>query len=114
MNADAEKPSPPPVDFTDQGEEDWVEAEVSGPTSQETYNMVSDVAIGMNLRWRDNIFQLKFIVVTTLLFTLVGGLIFRVEGTLTGFVVGLLAGLFGSGIYLMIYRAMQHSRGKHD
>jgi len=26
----------------------------------------------------------------------------------------LVVGLFGSGIFLMIYRAVQHGKGKHD
>jgi len=91
-----------------------VEAEEAGPTTKETYNMVSDVATGVNLRWRDNIFQLKFIVVSTLLFTLVGGLLYQVEGAVVGFAVGVLAGLIGSGTYLGIYRAMRHYQGKHD
>lgn len=44
MNPDAAKPPPPAPDFTDRAEEGWVEAEEPGPTTKETYNMVTDVA----------------------------------------------------------------------
>ena len=35
-------------------------------------------------------------------------------GAVVGACVGLLAGLFGSGLFLMIYRAVRHVRGRHD
>jgi uncharacterized membrane protein YeiB len=35
-------------------------------------------------------------------------------GAVVGGFVGLFAGLFGSGIFLMVYRAVRHVRGKHD
>jgi hypothetical protein len=37
-----------------------------------------------------------------------------VMGALVGGFIGVLAGLFGSGIFLMIYRAVRHLRGKHE
>ena len=38
----------------------------------------------------------------------------RVTGAVFGGFIGLLVGLFGSGIFLMIYRAVNHALGKHD
>jgi hypothetical protein len=35
-------------------------------------------------------------------------------GALIGGFVGLLAGLLGSGLFLMVYRGVRHARGKHD
>jgi hypothetical protein len=35
-------------------------------------------------------------------------------GALLGGFIGLLVGLFGSGIVLMILRAVKHARGQHD
>jgi hypothetical protein len=32
----------------------------------------------------------------------------------TGGFIGLLVGLFGSGIFIMVFRAIGHARGKHD
>ncbi|MBT6155160.1 MAG: hypothetical protein HOL01_04940 [Planctomycetaceae bacterium] len=37
-----------------------------------------------------------------------------IPGLLAGGVGGMLVGVFGSGLYLMIYRAMKHVRKDHD
>jgi ABC-type microcin C transport system permease subunit YejE len=34
-------------------------------------------------------------------------------GALIGAFAGLIMGVFGSGIYLMVYRALQHLKGDH-
>jgi hypothetical protein len=33
---------------------------------------------------------------------------------IVGGFLGLIAGLLGSGVFLMIYRAVRHAKGKHD
>lgn len=38
----------------------------------------------------------------------------RVTGAVPGGFFGLLAGLFGFGIFLMILRAVRHAQGQHD
>ncbi len=85
-------------------------------SGKEVYNLVTDVAIGPNIRLRDNLVQAAVIVVCTLLGTGIGALLIedRIAGCLVGGFVGLLAGLLGSGLFLMIYRMVRHARGKHD
>jgi len=95
-------------------------------TGREAYNIVSDTVVGMNVRKSDNLFQLKVILVCVLM----GGPLGAIAGALLsdsnnrlvsalggglglGF-AGVVLGLFGSGIYLMIYRAVRHLKGKHD
>jgi membrane associated rhomboid family serine protease len=85
-------------------------------SSQEVYNLVTDVVAGPNLRLRDNFFQALAIFVFTLLGAAIGALAFpdsRGPAAIGGALVGLLAGLFLSGIFLMIFRFVQHARGKH-
>lgn len=86
-------------------------------TSKQTYNLVSDTAVGVNIRWQDNLFQAAAIFVCLLLGAGIGYLVTQrdvVTGALAGGFCGLLVGLFGSGIFLMIFRAVMHARGKHD
>lgn len=82
----------------------------------DTYNIISDTVTGMNIRMSDNIFQAVVIFIGTVLGVAIGALIarFAIEGFILGGMLGMIAGLFGSGIYLMIYRMVQHSRCKHD
>lgn len=107
--------------------DDPAEAVPSKPMSgRDTYNVVSDVLVGANLRKSDNLFQLKAILVCAI----IGGALGAIAGALLsdsgnrliaalaaglslGF-AGVVLGLFGSGIYLMIYRAVSHMKGKHD
>ncbi len=85
-------------------------------TTRQAYNLVSDTATGVNVRWRDNLFQAVAIFVCLVLgisigyFTTSDG----ATGALLGGFIGLLVGLFGSGLFLMIFRAVMHARGKHD
>ena len=95
-------------------------------TGREAYNIVSDTVVGMNVRKSDNLFQLKVILVCVLmgvpLGAIAGALLSdsnnRLVGALGGGLglgfAGVVLGLFGSGIYLMIYRAVRHLKGKHD
>jgi len=95
-------------------------------TARDAYNIVSDTVVGVNVRKSDNLFQLKAILVCLLVGVLVGAVAGallsdpddRLVGALAaglglGF-AGMVLGLFGSGIYLMVYRAVRHMKGKHD
>jgi hypothetical protein len=87
------------------------------PSGRETYNIVSDTAIGVNVRLWDNLFQLAAIVVCLLLGIGIGYAVSGQDpilGAVAGGFAGLLVGLFGSGIFLMIFRAVRHARGRHD
>jgi ABC-type microcin C transport system permease subunit YejE len=95
-------------------------------TGREAYNIVSDTVVGMNIRKSDNLFQLKVILVCVLigvpLGAVAGALLSDSDNRLIGAVggglglglAGAVLGLFGSGIYLMIHRAVRHVKGKHD
>jgi uncharacterized membrane protein YeaQ/YmgE (transglycosylase-associated protein family) len=85
-------------------------------TGRQAYNLMTDTAAGPNLRWRDNLFQAMVILMCLVIGAAVGPWMMadRLLGALVGGFVGLLAGLFGSGIVLMIYRAIRHARGRHD
>lgn len=87
------------------------------------YNIVSDTMVGVNVRKSDNIFQAIFVGISTLMFAVVGVVLFFVYNTdpdmpwyfvgIGGGLAGMVIGVFGSGIYLMIYRFMQHAKGNH-
>ena len=85
-------------------------------SARETYNVVTDLGAGANVRLRDNLFQLVAITVTAVLGVVIGMLVVDepVAGAITGGFVGLVAGLFGSGVFLMIYRFIRHATGHHD
>ena len=87
-------------------------------TGRQIYNLTTDVATGANIRWKDNLYQAIFILICLGLGVLIGFLVTinnpRVPGGLIGGFVGVLVGLFGSGIFLMIFRAIKHIHGKHD
>ena len=80
------------------------------------YNVVSDLVTGANVRWRDNLFQALAILACLLLGAAIGCFFVadRPLGVLAGAVGGLVFGLFGSGVFLMIYRGLRHLRGQHD
>jgi hypothetical protein len=98
----------------------------SSATGQGAYNIVSDTVTGLNIRKSDNLFQLKVILVCVLLGVPLGAIAgavlsdanYRWAGALGGgcglAFAGVVLGLFGSGLYLMIYRAIRHLQGKHD
>jgi hypothetical protein len=81
---------------------------------REAYNVVSDTITGVNIRRSDNCLQAIWIMAGLVLGAGVGAIFAFPEGMLVGGFVGLLTGLFTSGIYLMVYRAIRHARGKHD
>jgi hypothetical protein len=88
----------------------------AGMTDRQTYNVVTDTVMGPNVRLKDNVVQGIAILVCLLLGTGIGAAVVeeRVPGALVGGFLGLLAGLFGSGLFLMIYRFVMHVRGRHD
>jgi hypothetical protein len=87
-----------------------------GITGKEVYHVVSDTVAGPNVRLYDNLFQAAAILICLVLGTGIGYLVTSdgPTGAILGGIGGLLVGLFGSGIFLMIYRAIRHARGKHD
>lgn len=89
---------------------------------RDTYNIVSDTVVGVNVRKSDNVFQAKFIGITVLLLAAIGAASAALNadwnlpwwgGSLIGAFTGLIIGLFASGIFLMIYRAVKHVKGDH-
>jgi hypothetical protein len=85
-------------------------------TGRQAYNLVTDTVGGPNVRLNDNLYQGLAILVCLVLGSGIGFLATtdHMMGALLGGLIGLLVGLFGSGIFLMIYRAVMHARGKHD
>ena len=85
-------------------------------TNRETYNVVTDTITGPNIRLKDNLFQGLAIVACLLLGGLIGCFAVedRIPGALVGAFIGTVVGLFGSGLFLMIFRAVKHVRGRHD
>ncbi|MCC6124856.1 MAG: hypothetical protein IT426_07840 [Pirellulales bacterium] len=88
---------------------------VNETTGREVYNIVSDIGTGVNVRKKDNLYQLAAIGLGLLLGIVIGAFCMRdrVTGAVLGGFIGLLAGLFGSGIFLMIYRFIRHVQGRH-
>lgn len=85
-------------------------------TTRQTYNLIADTIAGPNLRLRDNLFQGLAILLCLVLGAAIGFWLMTdgLMGAFFGGFLGLLVGLFGSGIALMIYRAIKHARGQHD
>ena len=95
------------------------------PVSSEraAYNIVSDTVVGLNIRKSDNVFQAKFIGITVLVLATIGAALAALNpgwnlpwfgGALAGSLAGLIIGVFASGIFLMIYRAVRHVKGDHE
>jgi NADH:ubiquinone oxidoreductase subunit 6 (subunit J) len=85
-------------------------------TGQQAYNLVTDTVGGPNVRLKDNFYQGLAIAVCLVLGAGIGFLVGTdsLIGVLVGGFIGLIVGLFGSGVFLMIFRAIRHARGKHD
>jgi hypothetical protein len=86
---------------------------VSSPkelTAYQAYNIVSDIATGVNFRKKDNLYQAVAICVGLVLGVIIGLAVARgaPEGAVLGGFIGLLVGLFGSGIFLLVYRLFKH------
>lgn len=87
------------------------------------YNIVSDTVVGLNIRKSDNVFQAKFIGISVLALATISAALAALNpewdlpwygGALAGSFAGLIVGLFASGIFLMIYRAVRHVKGDHE
>jgi len=111
-----------PSNVSEQGTES-PEGEKTVSSGQASYNAVSDLVVGVNVRKKDNAFQAIFILVTVLIFAIIGIIAVLIwgdgeipwwGGAIAGAIPGLVVGLVLSGIYLMIYRARRHMAGKHD
>ena len=102
----------------DQPEQPPVEAEVVPETlsGQENYNLITDTVVGLNLRVSDNVFQAIAVLVCLVLGAAIGALNAdeKLFGALLGGAIGMVVGVFTSGIFLMIYRGVRHLKGKHD
>ena len=85
-------------------------------TARQTYNVITDTAIGPNIRLKDNLIQAVLILASVLIGGGVGAMVIddRLTGLLVGGFIGLVAGLLVSGMGLMIYRAVKHLKGQHD
>ncbi len=101
------------------------QAEPLAPVSpaHAAYNVVSDTVTGVNVRWSDNKFQAVFVIVSIALAAFLGAILAWLNtqwnlpwfgGAMIGSFLGLVVGIFASGIFLMIYRAARHLKGKHD
>lgn len=101
-------------------------SEDSSPTTNPAnaaYNVVSDTVTGVNVRWSDNRFQAIVVTISMLVLSFFGAVLAALNsqwnlpwygGALAGAFAGLVVGVFGSGIFLMVYRAVRHIKGKHD
>ncbi len=85
-------------------------------SDRQVYNLVTDTAIGPNIRVKDNVIQAVAIAGCVVLGCVIGALVVdeRLAGACVGGFVGLVAGALLSGFVLMIYRAVKHIQGKHD
>lgn len=86
-------------------------------TERQAYNLVSDTVTGANVRLKDNLYQGLAILVCLALGAGIGSFLVhsdRLMGALLGGFAGVLVGLFGSGLFLMIYRAIKHAWNQHD
>lgn len=86
-------------------------------SSREEYNLITDTVTGPNVRLKDNLYQ-GFVILACLLLGGVVGFAVPSEARwvtvgIAAF-VGLFVGLIGSGIFIMIYRAVKHVKGKHE
>lgn len=111
-----EPPKPPSIDAPERQRQPISSGQV-------TYNVVTDTVTGVNVRWSDNKFQAIFVAASMLIAAAIGAIVVALNGqwklpwyagALAGAFAGMLFGIFGSGIVLMIYRAMRHIQGKHD
>jgi len=87
------------------------------------YNIVSDTVVGLNFRLSDNLLQAAVTLGSAGLFAAVGAALAALNpkwdlpwfgGAIIGGFAGLVIGVFGSGVFLMVYRGIRHILGKHD
>ena len=92
------------------------ENQAKSTSDNEAYNIVSDTVTGANVRWKDNLLQAVVILVCIVVGAGIGALMIQdwLGGLLVGGFAGMVIGLLGSGIFLMVFRAVMHLRGRHD
>jgi len=89
------------------------------PPAVAARNKFTDTVTGPNLRLKDNLISLVGSLSGASL-GLGAGYILGYSSrspqsaALIGAFLGLIAGVFGSGMFIMIYRYRRHSRGRHD
>jgi len=89
-------------------------------------NIVTDTVTGPNVRKSDNLFQICVILGFLAICAPIGAYLASSSaspdskssamamGALAGGLVALIVGVISSGAILMVYRLVQHLRGKHD
>ncbi len=85
-----------------------------GMTDRETYNAVSDTVTGANFRWKDNLIQGAVVGGVSMVSAVVGFIVGGTPLALVCLLLGLVVSVIGTGVFLMIYRAIKHARGDHD
>ena len=95
----------------------------SGQSANEGSSVFADTVTGVNLRWKDNLFQAVFVGISVLVCGLLGVVLAALKpawglpwgaGGFLGAFAGLVLGIFISGFFLMIYRARHHlNRKRH-
>jgi hypothetical protein len=87
------------------------------------YNLVTDTVTGVNARRSDNRFQLIFVLIATAVGAGAMAILAVLYphwslpwygGALIGSFLGMVFGIFASGVVLMIYRTWRHLQVKHD
>lgn len=115
----SENPFKSPVDAANANQE---QAQSVTPVHA-AYNVITDTVTGVNVRWSDNKFQAVFVFASMVLIALLGAVLAALNarwnlpwygGALIGSFAGLVLGILASGIFLMVYRAARHIKGKHD
>lgn len=85
-----------------------------GLTFEQTYQIISETVVGVNVWARANLLQAEMIAIFVALGVVGGWLGWGGEGAMVGLFLGLLGGVLVSGISVMIHRAIRHARGCHD
>lgn len=89
-------------------------------SGKETYNAVTDTVTGANVRLFDNLLQAGGAILGAGLGVGGGALAAKyfagemLTFCLIGAVLGLIAGVFVIGLFLMIFRAIKHAKGEHE
>ncbi|MSU78692.1 MAG: hypothetical protein EXS16_11435 [Gemmataceae bacterium] len=90
-------------------------------SGKEAYNAVTDTVTGVNVRLSDNLLQAGGALLGLIGGVGIGALVARqfafeylYYSCAIGAVVGLITGVFVVGLFLMIFRAIKHARGKHE
>ena len=87
-------------------------------TGRQSYNLVADTVTGVNVRKADNLIGCASVSIAVPLGAAAGWFVAGPRdaglGAAGGGIGGAIVGLLGSGLGLMIYRGVNHLRGRHD